>query len=515
MNQIHSEDFINKIKDFNNSFENEHQNLQINLQISGNNQINIPPAINKIYTNQNTIHYIKLFKDKLENFITFYNSSIATKEFKIKEIEEKIKGCLNNIIVHYNEIINKYHNIFQNKNISPEHQKKLEPLIKKYDKIYIRTAEDLIDEIKILTTLLISFVDYLNKMQENVINEKKNFEDIFKGNKLKDDELNHKMFSSYSNFLRCFEKIRSYLEQIGRFISKRDRFKKLRLIQKKINEEIISNKIIIVKFDINKVINNINLFEQIKQNNYIKDLYIPDIGFEQIKFNILFIFDITSSMGKYIEQFKKNYFEMIENLKNKCPLSLLYLGFIGYKDISDLELGDEYIDIDFTLLYGEIYEKIKNIQAEGGDDVPEDVSGAFEMALKKSWNQGTNIIFLITDSPCHGTKYHDLDQNVESLKDRFKDETYDDVIEEFRRKNIEKLVEEFVERNFNLICLNIHDNTKKMFNMFEDKYNSKNKNNLFSLSDKNLDKCIIEKVSELYAKKEEEILNQLKSDNPK
>ena len=352
-------------------------------------------------------------------------------------------------------------------------------------------------------------------MQENVINEKKNFEDIFKGNKLKDDELNHKMFSSYSNFLRCFEKIRSYLEQIGRFISKRDRFKKLRLIQKKINEEIISNKIIIVKFDINKVINNINLFEQIKQNNYIKDSYIPDIGFEQIKFNILFIFDITSSMGKYIEQFKKNYFEMIENLKNKCPLSLLYLGFIGYKDISDLELGDEYIDIDFTLLYGEIYEKIKNIQAEGGDDVPEDVSGAFEMALKKSWNQGTNIIFLITDSPCHGTKYHDLDQNVESLKDRFKDETYDDVIEEFKRKNIEKLVEEFVERNFNLICLNIHDNTKKMFNMFEEKYNSKIKNNLFSLSDKNLDKCIIEKVSELYAKKEEEILNQLKLENPK
>ena len=473
MNQIHSEDFINKIKDFNNSFENEHQNLQINLQISGNNQINIPPAFNKIYTNQNTILYIKLFKDKLENFITFYNSSIATKEFKIKEIEEKIKGCLNNIIVHYNEIINKYHNIFQNKNISPEHQKKLEPLIKKYDKIYIRTAEDLIDEIKILTTLLISFVDYLNKMQENVINEKKNFEDIFKGNKL-------------------------------------DRFKKLRLIQKKINEEIISNKIIIVKFDINKVINNINLFEQINQNNYIKDSYIPDIGFEQIKFNILFIFDITSSMGKYIEQFKKNYFEMIENLKNKCPLSLLYLGFIGYKDISDLELGDEYIDIDFTLLYGEIYEKIKNIQAEGGDDVPEDVSGAFEMALKKSWNQGTNIIFLITDSPCHGTKYHDLDQNVESLKDRFKDETYDDVIEEFRRKNIEKLVEEFVERNFNLICLNIHDNTKKMFNMFEEKYNSKIKNNLFSLSDKNLDKCIIEKVSELYAKKEEEILKRIK-----
>ena len=175
-----------------------------------------------------------------------------------------------------------------------------------------------------------------------------------------------------------------------------------------------------------------------------------------------------------------------------------------------MELGDEYIDIDFTLLYEKIFERIENIQAEGGDDIPEDVSGAFEMALKKSWNSGTNIIFLITDSPCHGTKYHDLDQKVEALKDRFKDELYTDVIEEFRREKIENLVEKFVERNFNLICLNIHENTKKMFNMFQEKYISKNKSNLFCLSEKNLDKCIIQNVSDIYLQKEEEILNCLK-----
>ena len=46
--------------------------------------------------------------------------------------------------------------------------------------------------------------------------------------------------------------------------------------------------------------------------------------------------------------------------------------------------------------------------------------------------------------------------------------------------------------------------------MFQEKYISKNKSNLFCLSEKNLDKCIIQNVSDIYLQKEEEILNCLK-----
>ena len=130
------------------------------------------------------------------------------------------------------------------------------------------------------------------------------------------------------------------------------------------------------------------------------------------------------------------------------------------------------IDIEFTLFHNKLKDQIKNIQAEGGDDIPEDVAGAFGMALNKKWNNGTNIIFLVTDAPCHGTKYHDLDQKVDNLKDNFPYEEYKD----YKIEKIEKLVEKIVVRNFNLICLDInHNNTKKMFKMFEDKYKEKNK----------------------------------------
>ena len=323
------------------------------------------------------------------------------------------------------------------------------------------------------------------------------------------------MFSSYTNFVECFETIKSILDQIKIFINKNNSFKKLKAVQDRINKTIIEKKLNMPKFDFNKVLDKINLFDQLKKNNYIENLYIPNLCIEKMKFNILFIFDITSSMGTYIELFNKNYFKIIKEIKKNCPLALFYLGFIGYKDINDLELGDEYIDIDFTLLYEEIYKRIKDIQAEGGDDIPEDVAGAFEMALNKSWNKGTNIIFLITDSPCHGTKYHDLDQNVEAFKDSFPKENYGGNNDAFKRRSIETIVEEFVNMNFNLICLDIHENTQKMFKMFEEKYNSKNKSELFSISKEDLVHCIIQKVCLLYSHEKGEILKNLKEDQSK
>jgi len=514
MIQFLSEDFIKNFEDFKSSLDKDFQNLKIKLlKIEKTSQIGLPKDIHIIY--EKNIELIGLFRALEEEIIKFYNESLAKKNFNIQDIIEKINEVLNNISSHYNEI-NDYKKKCKNSNISPENTKQLDKLFDKYKKNYEKCFNDLTGEIKNLIFLLKSFVDYINNLKSEVINQKTTFENIFKSkNLLPKEELNRAMFSSYSNFVGCFEKIKSFLDRIKIFIDKNNSFKKLKAVQKRINETIIEKKINMPKFDFNKVLDKINLFEQLKNNNYIENLYIPNLCIDKMKFNILFIFDITSSMGTYIKSFNKNYYKIIKEIKQNCPLALFYLGFIGYKDISDLELGDEYIDIDFTLLYDEIFKQIKDIQAEGGDDIPEDVAGAFEMALKKSWNKGTNIIFLITDSPCHGIKYHDLDQNVEAFKDSFPKEIYEGVNDTFKRKGIEILVDEFVNRDFNLVCLDIHENTQKMFKMFEEKYVSKNKSNLFSISKLDLVDCIVLKVSTLYSKEEEEILKNLKTDKSK
>ena len=117
------------------------------------------------------------------------------------------------------------------------------------------------------------------------------------------------MHSSYSTFLECFEKIKSLLDQIKIFISKNNSFKKLKAIQEKISKTIISKKINMPRFDFNKALIHINIFEQLKQNKYLDNLYIQDLSIDKMKFNILLIFDITGSMGKYIESFNKNFFK--------------------------------------------------------------------------------------------------------------------------------------------------------------------------------------------------------------
>lgn len=130
------------------------------------------------------------------------------------------------------------------------------------------------------------------------------------------------------------------------------------------------------------------------------------------KFNtsldLLFIMDTTFSMEKYLDQLKDKILLMIQKINEACPQCEIFLGFIGYKDYCDKKKGDEYIDIDFSKNYNKVRNTIKNIKALGGGDVAEDVAGAIKMGVAKSWKSEMRCAVFITDSPCHGEKYHKM-----------------------------------------------------------------------------------------------------------
>ena len=86
-------------------------------------------------------------------------------------------------------------------------------------------------------------------------------------------------------------------------------------------------------------------------------------------------------------------------------------------------------------------DSIQNVVASGGHDIPEDVAGAFTLALNKSWKGNTCIAILITDSPCHGKEFHELDQRNEKQKD-----DYIDGVSE--QKSIENLIHDFKKKIF-------------------------------------------------------------------
>ena len=298
-----------------------------------------------------------------------------------------------------------------------------------------------------------------------------------------------------------FNRITNYKNNLNTEIDKfKNEFQDIEKYFPKININIdVLNKI---KTDL---INNMERF----QNYTIKNT--SEIIFEnKMRGDILIILDTTNSMGKYLKILQKKLDFIIEQIKQKCPLSIIYLGFIGYKDFSDLELGDDYTDLELTLNYNNIYNNIKDLEVDGGDDIPEDVAGAFEMALNKNWGTGQKIAFLITDAPCHGTQYHDLDQKNKNYIDKYPKGFYEGDNEEFRRRDIDELVKDLAQKNISLICLDILKITEKMFDEFKTIYDKEGKKELFSVEKKDLEKIIINKSSELI-NKENEIIEVLKN----
>ena len=51
---------------------------------------------------------------------------------------------------------------------------------------------------------------------------------------------------------------------------------------------------------------------------------------------------------------------------------------------------------------------ISETEADGGDDLAEDLTGALGKALKMNWQSKAKYALLVTDAPCHGTKFHDM-----------------------------------------------------------------------------------------------------------
>jgi Mg-chelatase subunit ChlD len=191
----------------------------------------------------------------------------------------------------------------------------------------------------------------------------------------------------------------------------------------------------------------------------------------QARLDLLFIMDITNSMDYYLDQVKEDILKMIETIQKECGGVIIYLGFVGYRDFNDLDLGEEYINLEFTTDYESIRSNIEYVTAHGGGDIPEDLLGGLELGINKDWKGKTRFSIIVTDSPCHGKKYHDLTGDNE---DNYPDGDREDPDNPTKR-NIEEYIKQFAQKDISLFCLKINDTTDKMFKIFEGVYN-KNKN---------------------------------------
>jgi len=196
---------------------------------------------------------------------------------------------------------------------------------------------------------------------------------------------------------------------------------------------------------------------------YAKDNKMRTILYSDMKINdskysaadICFVCDTTGSMDRYIIPIRDlliDFLNGVAGLINTKPR----VAFIGYKDKGD----DDQIKLKgFTTKYEEMVDFIKGIKCKGGDDTCEDIVTALMEALKLDWSSDLNYMYLITDAPTHGKRYHN-------------DKCLDDYPNDDKDKLLEKLASHYRKSKINLTILRCNDYVDEMIEIIKENYDS-------------------------------------------
>ena len=184
--------------------------------------------------------------------------------------------------------------------------------------------------------------------------------------------------------------------------------------------------------------------------------------FKDTNLDIMFIMDLTGSMGIWLNTAKKNIKKIIEEIYDNNPGSKIRISFVGYKDFLDENEERKYDYIEFTENLELVNNFLYKLDCSGGGDEPEDVVGALQKALSMNWESNAKYAVLVCDGPCHGKKYHNI------TYDKFPDGDPSGV-------KLEDVMKQFYEKNITFYCIEINKNTKMMFNIMKNIYNDREK----------------------------------------
>ena len=171
---------------------------------------------------------------------------------------------------------------------------------------------------------------------------------------------------------------------------------------------------------------------------------------------VCLMMDCTQSMAPWLEAAKERILDCLKSVKTEYPEYEIDVSFIGYRDYKDEE---KIIFVDFTSDHKKVKKRICSVQAEGGDDEAEDVSGAYRLAASLDWRASVKLLFHICDAPAHGISYHTLDYD-----DDYKEDDY--------RNPLEPHVESLATKNVDITIIQLNHTTNIMVDVIRRVYRS-------------------------------------------
>ena len=302
---------------------------------------------------------------------------------------------------------------------------------------------------------------YLKKDDEDL--EKEMEEDEDNSNKLNSKKENKMPIITENMFPRRFPLMRKKARKLSFQLSSSSSSDEL---DKKIKKDLQSNYFEkLTEFQKNKAKSDKEYFEsnfEILKNDFKIIQQCEELIFKDTSIDIMFIMDLTGSMGGFLSEAKRNIKKITEEISDHNPGSKIRISFIGYRDFDTKEEIRKYEIIDFTENIEDIISTIKKYECYGGGDQPEDIAGALNQALKMDWRSSAKYVILVCDAPCHGSKYHDI--YIDSFKDG-----------DPAGYQIEDLIQKFKNMNITFYCVEINNTTKKMFDIMKNVYNDDEK----------------------------------------
>ena len=184
--------------------------------------------------------------------------------------------------------------------------------------------------------------------------------------------------------------------------------------------------------------------------------------FKDTNLDLMFIMDLTGSMGIWLDEAKKSIKDIIEEITENNPGSKIRLSFVGYRDFNMADEKRVYNSKEFTENIKEITDYINNLGCFGGGDIPEDIVGALKHSLNMKWESEAKYAILVCDAPCHGKQYHNVSY------DRFAEGDPDGT-------TLESVIEQFRQKGITFYCLEIDSSTENMFKIMQSVYNDNKK----------------------------------------
>lgn len=148
---------------------------------------------------------------------------------------------------------------------------------------------------------------------------------------------------------------------------------------------------------------NVKLIQEMKK----ADEVFKERKAEASSVDLVIVLDLTKSMDAWIDVAKSKTVEAINIVTSKFTGSKARVGFVGYRDHCDG--NNRLVIMPFTEDVSSVIHLIAKQPARGGGDLPEDIPGALQEAINMDWGHlRAKCMILVTDAPCHGTRYHDL-----------------------------------------------------------------------------------------------------------